>query len=71
MAQRPIFVPGLDSLPLVNVRLVDFTWSPGMAHSQKQKSIQSLHEAAKNQLEVSNILASPSHSSEWNSAPLT
>ena len=56
MAQRPIFVPGLDSLPLVNVRLVDFTWSPGMAHSQKQKSIQSLHEAAKNQLEVSNIL---------------
>jgi len=56
MAERPIFIPGLDSPPLVNVRLVDFTWSPGMAHSQKQKSIQSLHEAAKNQLEVSNIL---------------
>lgn len=46
MAERPIFIPKLEGPELVETRYVDFTWSPGMALSQKQKSIDSLHAAA-------------------------
>jgi hypothetical protein len=48
MAKRPVFFvqdPNNQDAPLVDVVLVDFKWSPGMAKSQKQKSINSLHES--------------------------
>ncbi len=44
MAQRPIFVATQDGRVLE--RIVDFEWHPGMAATQKRKSIRSLHKAA-------------------------
>ena len=35
---------------------IEFTWYPGMSKSQKQKSIRSLHDAAKKTRDVENIL---------------
>jgi len=46
MAERPIFIPTPDAATLVETRPVDFKWFPGMSVSQKQRSIESLHEAA-------------------------
>lgn len=46
MAQRPIFIPSTDGPFLVQTRFVEFTWHPGLALSQKQKSIEALHSAA-------------------------
>jgi hypothetical protein len=46
MAQRPIFIPVAQGPALVLTRFVDFQWFPGMAISQKQKSIGALHESA-------------------------
>ena len=54
MANRPVFTPNLREIG-VNLLDVDFIWSPGMAISQKQKSIASLHEQAK-KLGVSHAL---------------
>lgn len=50
MAQRPIYIPVSEKSLFVKTELVDFTWFPGMSVSQKQKSIDSLHEAAKTSL---------------------
>lgn len=47
MAVRPIFVPILFNPPGAEEKLIDFKWHPGMAKSQKQKSINELHSAAK------------------------
>lgn len=56
MATRPVYVPNVSSdIPEVIVKSVDFKWFPGMAKSQKQKSIDSLHEAA-SQLRIAPIL---------------
>lgn len=46
MAQRPIYIPQTEGDYLVQTDMLDFKWFPGMAISQKQKSIRSLHEAA-------------------------
>lgn len=46
MAKRPVFVPTLTGYPFVKTVEVEFKWFPGMAKSQAQKSIRSLHEAA-------------------------
>lgn len=46
MAQRPIYIPQTKGDYLVQTDMLDFKWFPGMAISQKQKSICSLHEAA-------------------------
>ncbi|HHK5573051.1 MAG: hypothetical protein HXM89_05315 [Neisseria sp.] len=46
MAQRPIYIPQTKGDYLVQTDMLDFKWFPGMAISQKQKSIRSLHEAA-------------------------
>jgi len=62
MANRPVYMPKLDSIGVV-VKDVDFTWFPGMSKSQKQKSIQSLHKAA-NELGMSTILEISSKSEE-------
>jgi len=45
-----------SGLVLVDTQMIDFTWSPGLSKSQKQKSISSLHNEAKDQLEISAIL---------------
>ncbi|MCW1972006.1 UNVERIFIED_ORG: hypothetical protein FHW05_000820 [Pantoea agglomerans] len=50
MAQRPVYLPVSEKALFVKTELVDFTWFPGMSVSQKQKSIDSLHEAAKTSL---------------------
>lgn len=46
MANRPVYVPALNGNGLVTRFDVEFKWVAGMAVSQKQKSILSLHEAA-------------------------
>jgi hypothetical protein len=46
MAVRPVFTPGFKGPSLVIKIEVDFKWFAGMAVSQKQKSIRSLHESA-------------------------
>lgn len=56
MAKRPVFIPRLEGSLLVETRMVEFTWFPGMAVSQKQKSIASLHEAIAKTLDVEGIL---------------
>lgn len=47
MADRPIYVPNYESELLVETKFVEFIWYPGMAPSQKQKSIAALHQSAK------------------------
>lgn len=46
MAKRPVFIPTPSAYPFVKTIDVEFKWYPGMAKSQAQKSIRSLHEAA-------------------------
>ncbi len=46
MAKRPVYVPRKDGKLGVEKRDVEFKWFPGMAKSQKQKSIDSLHKEA-------------------------
>jgi hypothetical protein len=46
MAQRPVFIPASEGSALVRTTYVAFQWFPGMAISQKQKSIDALHVAA-------------------------
>jgi hypothetical protein len=45
MAKRPIFLPKTEA-PYIRELQVEFKWFPGMAKSQAQKSIQSLHESS-------------------------
>lgn len=45
MAKRPVFIPSSNPSKLVDVEMVDFTYHSGFAVSQKQKSINSLHQA--------------------------
>lgn len=46
MAIRPIFLPKVGGGVGVAERAIEFVWHPGMAVSQKQKSIRELHLAA-------------------------
>lgn len=46
MAERPIFMPAKNGPMLVQTKYVEFQWFPGMAASQRQKSIASLHASA-------------------------
>lgn len=46
MAGRPVFVPKIEGLRLVQEIDIPFLWHSGMAPSQKKKNIISLHEAA-------------------------
>lgn len=46
MASRPIFIPRFEGDVLVETVSVEFQWFPGMAVSQKQKSVDSLQQAA-------------------------
>ncbi|WP_065202805.1 DarT1-associated NADAR antitoxin family protein [Chromobacterium subtsugae] len=56
MAKRPIFIPTLTGESFVKTDFIDFEWFPGLAVSQKQKSINSLHKAACNKHSLSKIL---------------
>lgn len=56
MAKRPIFLSSSDGRALVSTQFVEFEWFPGMAISQSQKSIASLHNAARRELGQSEIL---------------
>ena len=56
MAIRPIFFSSYKQGSLLETREVDFIWHPGLSISQKQKSITSLHHAAREQLGLFNIL---------------
>lgn len=56
MAQRPIFIPSPSGPGLVKTAMQDFQWHAGLSASQKQKSIQSLHAAAKASLGLTSIL---------------
>jgi hypothetical protein len=56
VAERPVFVPRLEGMILVDTHMVEFSWSSGMAISQKQKSIASLHEVALTTLGLQSIL---------------
>ena len=64
MTKRPIFIPGSKSDSFVKKEEVEFSWFPGFAISQKQKSIKSLHENAKQKLNLENILEISSKSNE-------
>jgi hypothetical protein len=46
-AKRPIFVPVSSGTPYVSEQELEFEWFAGFALLQKQKSIESLHQAAK------------------------
>ena len=56
MANRPVFIPSKNINNPVLMENIDFEWYPGMALSQKQLSIQSLHKNAKNILKLNSIL---------------
>ncbi len=56
MAKRPIFLYSDKPDSLIEKIQVEFKWHPGLAVSQKQKSIESLHNAAQEQLGLNNIL---------------
>ena len=56
MAKRPIFTPNLNGSPYVDAIDIEFKWHPGFAKSQLQKSIASLHAAAKQVNKISPIL---------------
>lgn len=64
MAERPIFIPAAEGSALVRTMFVEFKWFPGMAVSQKQKSVDSLHEAARALSEVEKVLEVSSKSRE-------
>jgi Family of unknown function (DUF6977) len=43
MAVRPVFLPMVTGNAYVGVELVEFEWIPGMAKTQRQKCVDSLH----------------------------
>jgi hypothetical protein len=51
MAQRPVFRPRRDALGVSELP-VDFRWHAGLSASQKRKSVQSLHAAARDSHDV-------------------
>jgi len=64
MAKRPVFIPKTAGNQMVQKISIEFQWFPGMSKSQKQKSIGSLHNAAREQLGVGRILEISSKSED-------
>lgn len=64
MAERPVFIPTTEGSALVRTQYVEFKWFPGMAASQKQKSVDSLHEAALGLPSIKKVLEVSSKSRE-------
>ena len=55
MAKRPIFIPGTVSSELVKEVYIEFDWFPGFSVVQKEKSIRSLHDSAR-ELGINSVL---------------
>ncbi|KRG77709.1 hypothetical protein ABB28_00715 [Stenotrophomonas chelatiphaga] len=64
MAERPLFIPSTEGPALVRTKYVDFQWFPGMATSQKQKSVDSLHAASLKLSGINRVLEVSSKSRE-------
>lgn len=64
MAKRPIYIPTIAGDKLVTTQYVEFQWFPGMAVSQKQKSIDSLHTSAMQLPNITKMLEISSKSRE-------
>lgn len=64
MAKRPVFIPAIEGPALVSTVLVDFEWFPGMALSQAQKSVESLHQATREIVGVQRVLEISSKSKQ-------
>lgn len=64
MAERPVFEPVFDGPVLVRTHRVNFEWHPGMSATQKRKSVDSLHRAAKGLNGIDAILEVSSKSRE-------
>jgi hypothetical protein len=56
MATRPLFRSAVLGKSFVDTVMVEFKWHPGLSVSQKQKSIDSLHESAKTKNKSLDIL---------------
>ena len=56
MAKRPVFISSKKIDSLLETKEIEFKWVAGQAVSQKQKSIESLHKAAEEQLGLKKIL---------------
>lgn len=56
MAKRPVFIANLMGCTLVDTQMIDFQYHSGFAVVQKQKSINSLHEAIRNTQNITQIL---------------
>lgn len=56
MATRPVFIPCAEGKTLVRTEQVEFHWFAGLAVSQKQKSIEALHQAACKHHALSRVL---------------
>lgn len=56
MAQRLLYIPNLKGPQLVTTQPIDFQWFPGMAMSQKRKSIEALQDAARTATGLTRIL---------------
>lgn len=56
MAARPLFIPSTNGDTLVRTTHVEFQWFPGLAASQKQKSVDSLHSIARQLSGVRSVL---------------
>jgi len=64
MAKRPIYIPMDDDDCFVKTVFIEFQWFPGFSVSQKQKSIESLHQKAKDTIKDINILEISSKSKD-------
>lgn len=64
MAKRPIFIPNLDGPVLVKTVDVTFDWFSGPALSQKQRSIDSLHAAARKLPGIVKVMEASSKSTD-------
>ena len=64
MAERPLYIP-IEEPPFFKVQSIAFKWFPGYSVTQKQKSIESLHQNACSQIEpIENPLEISSKSTE-------
>lgn len=64
MAKRPVFIPKTSGPLFVFTMPIEFVWHPGLSKSQKQKSIRSLHDAARQVMGIQRILEVSSKSED-------
>ena len=64
MSKRPVFEPETEGNNLVTKHIIEFTWYPGFAKEQKQKSLESLHVETKKNTSINTILEISTKSKE-------